>query len=287
MVETKESVALIVPKLGKAHLSSKVRGKESLSQFLNRKCMRISAGEPDLYRTNNLEYFDFLKESRMLNEAHVLSLISSYRKDGYLFTIIYVNEKLEVIDGQHRFEAAKRLGLPVYFMVMPGWGIREVIILNVNSSNWTLNDFLACYAKAGNENYIRFKEFSDSHPFEVTTSQVLMLGGGAAGGTLDTFRLGKMVVTEQQVEDARKKAAKIADMQLFHPLGWTSRNFVEAMLKLFTLKGYEHLSMLDRLTAHPDVLLAKARSLRTDEYLQLFIDKYNFRRSSGQIFVSK
>lgn len=269
-------------------MSTKVGANQSLGNFLSKKCDLLNPAMGRIYSTSQWQHFSFLHENRPISEAHVLALCGSYRKDSYLFSVIYVNERLEIIDGQHRFEAARRMGLPVNFMVMPGWGIREVIILNVNSSNWSLPDFLESYAKAGNENYIRFKEFSDSHPFEVTTSQVLMLGRRSGkGGTLDTFRLGKMVVTEQQVDDARKKAAKIADMQLFHPLGWTSRNFVEAMLKLFTLKGYDHVTMLERLTAHPDVLLAKARSLRTDEYLQLFIDKYNFRRSSGQISVSK
>ena len=268
-------------------LSTEIASDITLKLFLSQECTSLTHGQHALYVTKNC-LFRHLEENRFVNEPHVQALMESYTKDGYLFTIIYVNEKLEIIDGQHRCEAAKRMGLPVYFMIMPGWGIKEVTILNVNSRNWTIVDFMETHAKAGNPNYVRFKEFYISQEFDVTSCQLIVFGKRSAGyaGT-DEFRLGLMQVDEQQLTDAYLKVKKIEDFQLFHPNGWKSRNFVEAMLTLFKAKGYDHEHMVLKLQTYPDLLLAGAKSLRVEEYLGLFLDKYNFRRIKDKLEIAR
>ncbi|GAA4461808.1 hypothetical protein GCM10023093_07210 [Nemorincola caseinilytica] len=210
--------------------------------------------------------------------------MNSFERDGYLFTVIYLNERLEIIDGQHRYEAARRKGLPLHFMIMPGWGMREVTILNVNSRDWTITDFMETHAKAGNPNYVRFREFYLAHDFDVTTCQLLVTGrrSGRHAST-DEFRKGLMQVDEQQVTEAYLKAKKMASMQPYHPNGWKSRNFVEAMLILLGTKGYDHEHLVLKFKTYPDILLAGAKSLRIEEYLRIFMDKYNFRRMKDKL----
>ncbi len=276
-----------IPPLTGAMLSANVADGKSLRSFIDSQCSVVPKRHP-IYCTENTSLFKRLKENRQVNEAHVQALMSSFDKDGYLFTIVYVNERLEIIDGQHRCEAAKRLQLPVYFMIMPGWGMREVTILNVNSRNWTINDFMETHAKAGNPNYVRFKEFFDAHEFDVTTCQLIVTGRRSGGyAASDEFRLGQMQVDDQQLTDGYLKAKKIADMQPFHPLGWKSRNFVEAMLTLLAVANYDHDHLLLKLQTYPDILLAGAKSLRTDEYLKIFLDKYNFRRLKDRLDISR
>ena len=52
--------------------------------------------------------FHILPGNREINQAHVLELIESFGKAN-LFDAhpVVVNEKMEVIDGQHRLEAAR------------------------------------------------------------------------------------------------------------------------------------------------------------------------------------
>jgi len=273
-----------VKALTKDMLSAEIASGMTLKAFFSQECTALTHGQHALRLTKNSPLFKHLEENRLINEAHVQALMESFKKDGYLFTILYVNEKLEIIDGQHRCEAARRLGLPVYFMIMPGWGIKEVTILNVNSRNWTIVDFMETHAKAGNPNYVRFREFYAAYEFDVTTCQLIILGRRSAGyaGT-DEFRLGLMQVDEQQMTDAYIKVKKIADFQTFHPHGWKSRNFVEAMLTLFKTKGYEHEHMVLKLQTYPDLLLAGAKSLRVEEYVNLFLEKYNFRRIKDKL----
>jgi hypothetical protein len=173
-------------------------------------------------------------------------------------------------------------------MVMPGWGIKEVTILNMNSRNWTILDFMETHAKAGNPNYIRFKEFFDANEFDVTVCQLIITGKRSGGyASTDEFRLGHMQIDEQHMTDAWLKAKKIAEFRQFHPQGWKSRHFVEAMLSLFAAKGYDQAHMIAKLTTYPELMLIEARSLRVDEYLRVFLDKYNFRRMKDRIEVNR
>jgi hypothetical protein len=269
-------------------LSHEIVTGTTLAEFLKKECTVLTDGDFKVYSTKNCTFFKCLEENRFINEAHVRSLMESFEKDGYLFTILYVNEKLQIIDGQHRFEAAKRKGLPVHFMIIPKWGLREVTTLNVNSRNWTINDFMEAHAKGGNPNYVRFKEFFDAHEFDVTVCQLIITGQRTRGhAAIDKFRSGQMQVDEQQITDAFIKAKKMLDFKTFHPHGWKSRNFTEATLVLFNVRGYDHSHMVEKLRNYPELLLQEARSLRVEEYHKIFLDKYNFRKQKNKIEIAR
>ncbi|MDQ5930912.1 MAG: hypothetical protein QG674_76 [Patescibacteria group bacterium] len=260
----------------------------ALKTFLSKYCTIMSAIHYQIYQTHQYNAITRLQENRDLNEAHVHALMQSFQKDGYLFTILYLNENLEMIDGQHRFEAAKRLHLPVFFIICPGWSIKEVAILNVNSKNWTMEDFMNTHAKSGNMNYVTFKDFFDNHQFDITTCQMILFGrrtGGAASSTNDEFRSGKMILTDTDAKVGRRKAEMIEELKDFHPLAWKSRNFVEAILKIVRLKGYDHKHMIRQLKNYPDFQLREARSLRVEEYLHLLESKYNHRKKDKVKFT--
>ena len=60
----------------------------------------------------------FLKEHEMVREGHLKELIKEIAKDGYISDpiIVDINTKI-ILDGHHRFNAIKFLGLalaPVY-----------------------------------------------------------------------------------------------------------------------------------------------------------------------------
>lgn len=249
-----------------------------LMSFLCNNCEVLPFDEFKVYKTTHYAGFNHLVENRDLNELHVHTLMESFVKDGYLFTILYVNEKMQIIDGQHRFEASKRKHLPVYFIVMPGWGIREVAILNVNSRNWKMEDFMNTHAKGGNQNYIRFKEFYEKAGFNVTIAELIIYGNRGGSRTLDAFRSGQLKVDEGQIARAYSKARKIDEFKDFHPLGYKSRNFVLAILSLLNIKGYDQGHMIHQLKKYPDTMLMHAKSLRAEEYQKILVEKYNFRK---------
>lgn len=67
-------------------------------------------------QTNDYNLFKSLKGNRNVNKLHVQRLKESFKGD-YLMSPIIVNQNYEIIDGQHRFNAAKDLSLPVNFII--------------------------------------------------------------------------------------------------------------------------------------------------------------------------
>ena len=80
------------------------------------------------------DYFMFkpIDGNRNKNLLHINRLKKSMA-ENYLFTVIIVNEKYEIIDGQHRFHVIEELKLPLNYIVCKGYALEEVHILNANS----------------------------------------------------------------------------------------------------------------------------------------------------------
>ena len=73
-----------------------------------------------VYRTNDYSLFSKLDGNRDVNKAHLHRLKKSIKEESLCVPII-VNEKYEIIDGQHRFSCWENLMLPVYYIVVEGY----------------------------------------------------------------------------------------------------------------------------------------------------------------------
>ena len=94
----------------------------------------------NVYATKDYDKFSMLQENRLLKLGHVANIEESMKKK-FLFNPIIVNEKLQIIDGQHRFTAVKNLNKPLFFVVADGYGINEVIVFNTHQKDWGLGQF--------------------------------------------------------------------------------------------------------------------------------------------------
>jgi hypothetical protein len=107
----------------------------------------------EIYTTTNYEMFGRIAGNRAINSNSVKKLVSSI-KDYGLINPITVNENLEIIDGQHRLEACKYLGIPVkYMMTEKNCDSRVVQSINSTQHSWTLLDAIKSYAETGNTTY--------------------------------------------------------------------------------------------------------------------------------------
>lgn len=117
-----------------------------------------------VFETKDYSQFKKLIGNRSLNESQVDGIVNSINEVGYQPVPILVNERMEVIDGQHRLEAAKRLDIPILFIIKAGAGATEVMQLNLRRGNWTVYDFIGFYSANGNHSYIKLNEYSVKFP---------------------------------------------------------------------------------------------------------------------------
>lgn len=119
---------------------------------------------PEIRETIKYDSFKKLHGNRDINKKNIDQLVNSIKHQNHLpLHPIIVNTDMYVIDGQHRLEAAKILGVPISYIIS-GENNEEqlynhLISVNVNQKRWSLEDFFHLYAeKYHNKNY---KEFID------------------------------------------------------------------------------------------------------------------------------
>lgn len=111
-------------------------------------------------KTDDYDKFKKNPSNRDLDENNLRKIINSIRTRNMLeFRPILVNSKMEVIDGQHRLEAAKRLGIPVFYQQQKEMEQIDILLLNVNQKSWVANDYLNYYISQKNDNYRQLFEF--------------------------------------------------------------------------------------------------------------------------------
>lgn len=108
-----------------------------------------------IYETNDYDKFKRLEGNRDVKNSK--KIVQSISEVGYILSPILVNENYEVIDGQNRLDALEELGLPVFYIMQKGIGLKECMALNINQTNWNTEQFVASYALRGNESYIRLQ----------------------------------------------------------------------------------------------------------------------------------
>lgn len=155
-----------------------------------------------VYRTNDLSMFKTLKANREVGESRKQMLIKSIDQNGYLTSPIIVNERFEVIDGQGRLAACKELGSPIDYMIVPGAGIKECMVLNMNTKNWRTIDFIESYAEQGSQDYIRLRELSKiGLGYRTYMFANCMYGGSGAND--DTIKNGNARSSEETYKNAK------------------------------------------------------------------------------------
>jgi len=157
-------------------------------------------------KTNEYSMFKLSKTNRPITEGHVSRLVDSINKYGYLNSRpITVNRHFFIIDGQHRFEACKRLNLPILYE-MDNLEINEgQIHLNMTQDKWTSKDFINCHAKKGIKCYQDIQTISSAYGISESVSLIVYAGGAVKPST---YKLGETI-------NKSPKSDKIAGLLLF------------------------------------------------------------------------
>jgi len=134
--------------------------------------------------TKDYARFKFLRGNRDLTESNVKSIQAQIAQFGQRIPII-TNERNEVIDGQHRLEACKRLGIPVKFIVDIGATIDHVISANIVGRKWNVADYVKRYESEGNKNYEQLRIFIEKckeHGISASSAVNILRGGKSYKG---------------------------------------------------------------------------------------------------------
>lgn len=135
-----------------------------------------------VFVTNNFRIFHILDGNREVGRIGFIKKL--IQKFGYMRMPILVNEKMEVIEGQHRLEACKDLNVPIHYIIQPGLGKEHCIALNIGRKNWSGRDYLHSNAST-NYDYSLFEILTKKYPYSAGTI-LCTYDGSLTGGNYNT-----------------------------------------------------------------------------------------------------
>lgn len=228
----------------------------------------------NLYMTYDYDQFKLMQGNRPTNMAHVQQLMKSFEQKQLIVPVI-VNHKMEIIDGQHRVEVCRQTNLPVYFIILKDYGIKEVQMLNTNMKNWSVDDYLNCYCSLGIDDYIKYREFRAKYSFDHQATLAFLVGN--TNKYTQIFNEGNLKI--KSYPKAQEVAQKISDFGQYYK-GYKRKSFVYALLNLLKHPQYDHKEMLEKLSFQQTKLVDCTTK---DQYLYLLEEIYNFRRRGERV----
>ena len=226
-----------------------------------------------VYITNDYSLFSKLDGNRNVNKAHLIRLKKSIKEESLCVPII-VNEKHEIIDGQHRFSCWESLMLPIYYIVVEGYTLKQVQRINANTMNWKLMDYAESYCDLGNKHYCKYKDFKARYNIGDYESIALLQGNeNGSGKNFERFRNGIFQV--KRWKKACDEAEQIIRVSEFYD-GYKRRAFVFALLKFFSNDKFDFNRMLRKIKLNPTKLVDCTNK---EQYMILLENMYNYNQS--------
>ena len=158
---------------------------------------------PVIQSTTDYDKFIILNFNRDKTKKHINEIKEMIEKDNLLHLHpILINNRWEVIDGQHRLEAAKLLYVPIYY-IQEDISYDHIINSNIVQKKLQLVDAIKYYAlKEQLSDYISFKTYMESLGL-APKALFGLLFGTSSGHMMKFMKSGKFrmppIVTGKQI----------------------------------------------------------------------------------------
>lgn len=194
-----------------------------------------------IYFTNDYGRFKFLKGNRDINESKVKKIRADIESgiDFLKFAPIVVNEKMEIIDGQHRYAVSRDMKTNVYYVINQTADLEVVPAINSKSTKWRTVDFLNSYVDLKRPVYCALTDFIEhfkgvSIP---TAAKMFHFGTVNEHAAMEAFQDGTLTADFQEV--AHDIAILLTDLKPFMTNPYSRRMFA-VMLMLHDNGKYNH-----------------------------------------------
>lgn len=191
----------------------------------------------NIYITQAYDDFILLEANREVVERTVKKIMASMLVKVEHAPIL-VNERAEVIDGQNRLEAYRRLDLPITFEMIEGLSVDTVRRLNAIQKEWKISDHLHAGATQEDVNYKWMYNFCKLHNLQPSTAIVLLKGHANNNSIIVAeIRSGEFTCTKDERAIAAERMAILEKFRGYSKA--TTKNFVTALVKVLEVKDLD------------------------------------------------
>lgn len=205
-----------------------------------------------MLKTSDYSMFKKHESNVPLDAGNLKKVMASIQARNLLqFRPILVNSMMQVIDGQHRLEAAKILGLEIYYSISPDANHEDILLLNINQRLWGPSHYLNYYISLGKTDYIKFQEFMKKYNLDMRSARTFLTASGVGSKVLFkrglfTFPQGNEYLTVVELKD---KFDSIIELITTQKIGGdqicTKVSFKQALLEMLKCEDVD-LNVLKR-----------------------------------------
>ena len=188
--------------------------------------------QPAIQQTTNYKKFSLHNKNRLVSWKKVDRLAEAMMKNNllHLYPII-INEKNEILDGQHRFEAAKLAKCVIYYIISKnGYDIENVAESNSFQKGWNVGDYIRYWSKCGKPEYekvVALAKKYDMSPVSITSLVYTQKVN-------EKIKLGEFVLQDEDRIKEVLNHAKAIGIE-FGFSGWDKRPFLRAMRSILSV----------------------------------------------------
>ncbi|MBK7885160.1 MAG: hypothetical protein IPJ81_16255 [Chitinophagaceae bacterium] len=192
-----------------------------------------------VFQSKEYNNFEMVNGNRALNQKKISRIIKEIESGNdmlsyYPIQVRVENEKLKILDGQHRYFISKKLKRPIYYiLVTENKSMSDIAKVNSNVEKWKAQDFINCYIQQKNNDYNKLQEFLDMYKINIGTTLRLLTNGnpgteGSSPELTKIFEHGLLKITHWD------EAIEIAnDCKRFEKfLYWRDRAFIIAIYRI-------------------------------------------------------
>jgi len=201
------------------------------------------------------------------------SLLESMKKYGFMrsgaIQVIRSKDhpgKLVIIRGHHRFEYAKRLNIPVWYIIDETNS--DIFSLEEDTSQtWNINDHVMSHFNAGHPAYITLVEFRRKH--RLTLTDAISLVGGESAGSANKNRAAKKGTFSTGDMTHANQVVAITDELLSLGFKFSTQSiFVQAISKAVRVPEFDGELFCHRCQMQPGMLIKQNTLIKTLDMME-------------------
>ena len=220
----------------------------------------------------------FIGSNRAINRTHVDKIKESIKKHGYLpDKAILVDENLQILDGQHRYQACVELGIEPVYKIVENADSNLMIDLNSTQSSWGITDYIHYFASQGLNGYQLLSQFVEKNKINCTIALALI--NSEDGRTFKAIKQGTFETDEKTILIAQQvlEFAQIISSECRISL---TRHLCASLRNLNHIEGFRWDRLLDQIEHYRDRVY---QCSKTTAYVDMFKSVYNFRKINNRL----
>lgn len=238
----------------------------------------------EIRETNCYDRFKKFEINRTVRKTK--NLEESMKKYGFSSAYPLVctqdDEFLVIRAGHHRFETAKKLNIPVKYIVVIETEIPNIYEAEKSTNTWNLQDHLASQVRADNEIYIKVERFHKRTGIPITLCLGLFNGRVSVNHFGEAFKQGKF--DAKNIAFAERIGKIVCELKNDYNIQLASAaGFVTALANCSFIPEFKDADFLKKAKSFPSMF---KKCANISQYLEMIESIYNYHRSD-KIFFAK